>query len=161
MKQIIIILTICTCLEANAQTGIKSFFKPIPKPDLSLKNNSPNKKKEWRPVINLPAFKIVESSRPDAKIDALMLTSTGGGISWQKLEFDTETNKWKSNFSFSPITILVSGNLTAANPIDITYATTVGFFNNLIMFGAGYDLGAVTGRSRIFGLVSIGINLNN
>lgn len=141
----------------------QGFFKPIEKPTAAqiAADRTVAEKSSWRPVVTLPALKLVETSREDAKIDALLLTSTGGGISWQKLKYDEEDEKWKSTFSVSPITILLSGNLSSETPIDISYAATVGFFNNLIMVGGGYDLGSVSGRSRFFGLISIGINFNN
>jgi len=161
MKTTLTIFALTICFIANAQSGLKKFFSPIPNQSYELTDSIETSRNEWRPIISLPAFKILESSRPDAKVDALLLTSTGGGISWQKLKKNDKSGKWESTFSFSPATILISGNLTSSNPIDISYATTVGFFNNLIMFGIGYDLGSVTGRSRVFGLVSIGINLNN
>ena len=157
-----VLLTLASLLVVAACNG-QGLFKPIPAP--STEGPDPTGKvptrSEWRPVVNLPALKLVESSRDDAKVDALLLTSTGGGISWQKLKWDSEEKKWKSTFSISPATILLSGNLSADNPIDISYAATVGFFNNLIMLGGGYDLGSVSDRSRFFGVISIGINFNN
>lgn len=159
MKQLSIIIIMSLSISVSGQNLMKKFFSPIPK--LTQKDFAPATKSEWRPIISLPALKIIQSTRKDAQIDALLLTSTGGGISWQKLKLDNTTNKWNSVFSVSPLTILLSGNLTATNPIDISYATTLGFFNNLLMIGGGYDLGTVTGRSRFFGLLSIGVNLNN
>jgi|SoiMethySBSTD1v2_1073268.scaffolds.fasta_scaffold492002_2 hypothetical protein len=148
------------CLLIAGLSSHSQFFKPIPKPG-GVGVLAVTKKNEWRPNVTIPALKIVESSRENAKADALLLVSTGGGISWQKLTFDAASNKWRSTFSFSPATILLSGNLAADNPIDLSYAMTVGFFNNLLMVGAGYDLGKVEGRSRFFGLLSIGVNFNN
>lgn len=122
----------------------------------------------FRPQVAIPAFKLIESSREDAKIDALVLTSVGGGISLQKIKEVTVTNtngrpeiKSKVEWSWSPITVLFSADSGADNPIDIALATTFGFFNNLVMIGGGYDLGSVTGRSRWFGLLSVGVNFNN
>jgi hypothetical protein len=38
----------------------------------------------------------------------------------------------------------------------------VGFLNNIVQLGAGYELTAVNpSRQRIFGLLSIGVNLTN
>lgn len=165
MRQVIFIigttLVLLIVLKDNVysqERGLKKFFNSIPKPGDRFQDKTKN---EWRPIVALPALKIVESSRSDAKVDALLLTSTGGGISWQRLKFDDDSKKWKSTFSFSPATILLSGNFTADSPIDISYAMTVGFFNNLIMIGGGYDLGSVSGRSRFFGLLSVGISFNN
>lgn len=152
-----------TFLTVHSVSG-QGFFKPIPPPDVQALVDDPVNgavTKEWRPIVNLPAFKLVESSRENAQVDALVLTSTGGGVAWQKLKYDSATKKWKSLISVSPATILLSGNLSANSPIDIAYAATVGFLNNYIMVGAGYDLGTVEGRSRVFGLLSVGINFNN
>jgi hypothetical protein len=151
-------------LNGNAQ-GLKKLFLPIPKPTEKDFKANPQPKWEWRLGVTLPAFKITGSTRPNATVDALLLTSTGGGISWQKLAFKKDDNekegRWKCIFSWSPATILLSGNLTSDHPVDIAYATTLGFFNNLLMIGGGYDLGVVTGRSRFFGVLSIGLNFNN
>jgi len=134
----------------------------MPKPESSLPTEGGEEKRwEWRPIVSLPAFKITESTRPDAKVDALLLTSTGGGISIQKLVYNKEKKRYESSFSWSPVSILLSGNLSADNPIDLSYLTSLGFFNNIVMFGIGYDLGTVSGRSRLFGALSIGINFNN
>jgi len=66
-----------------------------------------------------------------------------------------------SNFSFSPLTVLISGDTAEGSTLDISYATTVGFFNNALMLGLGYDFGQVEGRRRTFFLLSVGINFNN
>lgn len=150
---------------SNEESWFKKFFSPIPSP---IKNTDrlgqvSSEEPKWalRPIVVLPALKLTESTRKDAKLDALLLTSTGGGISYQRLVYNTEDKKYECTFSWSPLTVLLSGNLSSDNPIDLSLATTVGFFNNLIMFGCGYDLGSVGERSRFFGLLSIGINLNN
>ncbi len=163
MKQILFAFAFSCVVSACFGQGLKSFFAPIPKPDEKILPTEGGTKTawKWRPIVSLPALKLTESSRSDAKVDALLLTSTGGGISLQKTFYDKVDKRWKSTFSWSPATILLSGNLSADNPINISYATTVGFFNNLLMIGAGYDLGEVTGRSRFFGVLSIGINFNN
>ena len=162
MKHLLFIIPFLFSSTAYSQSAIDGFFKPIPKPtDQQLFDTDVIKQNKWRPSITLPALKLVESSRDDAVVDALVLTSTGGGISYQMLEYDSKAEKWKSNFSFSPATILLSGNLTSDNPIDISYAMTLGIFDDMIMLGGGIDLGSVTGRSRWFGMISIGVSLNN
>jgi hypothetical protein len=159
MKTLIFIITLLLTLPVIAQS---KFSKPIPKPTaVALVGGAPIKKSEWRPIISIPALKISKSVRDNSIVDTQLLTSTGGGVSWQMLEYDPITEKWKSNFSFSPATILITGDTSGTSSLDISYATTIGFFNNLIMIGAGYDLGNVEGRNRLFGLISIGINLNN
>ena len=137
---------------ANCQ--IKAFFAPIDE-------NVATKKSEWklRPVVNIPAFKVIESNRDNAEVDVLMLSSVGGGISLQNIK--RVNGKPYCNFSWSPVTFLLSGNLASDNPIDLSVATSFGIFNNLIMIGVGYDFGMVENRSRFFGLLSFGINFNN
>src|SRR5690349_5097645 len=86
--------------------GLKKFFAPIPKPASGLPAEAGEEKRwEWRPIVALPAFKITESTRPDTKVDALLLTSTGGGISIQKLAYNQEKKRYESSFSWSPISI--------------------------------------------------------
>ena len=173
----LLIFLSCSLVFSETKTSaVKKFFSPLPPPDRALREPIPDTgpeqpepvaglastKWEWRPTVTLPAFKIVESTREDSKIDVFVLSSVGGGISYQKLKFDDETQRWKSIFSWSPITVLLAGNLNDTDsPLDLSLATTLGFVNNLFMIGAGYDLGRVEDRSRFFGLLSIGINFNN
>jgi hypothetical protein len=151
--------------ENSQKSWLAKFFSSVPPP--APKSDQPglpavgSEKWELRPIVTIPALKITESTREDAKVDVFLLTSTGGGISYQHLKYDDEKKKWYVTFSWSLPTVLLSGNLSADNPVDFSVASTVGFYNNLIMLGGGYDLGAVKGRSRWFGVLSIGINLNN
>jgi hypothetical protein len=116
---------------------------------------------QWRPVVTIPALRLTQSTRANAVVDAFLLTSVGGGLSWQRLRWDPARKRYESTFSVSPATVLLAGRIAGDNTLDVSYATTVGFFNNLLMLGAGYDLGTVKGRSRWFGLLSVGINFNN
>lgn len=163
MKKFYYILFFSLFASISFAQGLKAFFSPIPKPVAKAlpAEGGVEKNWSWRPIVSLPALKITESIRADAQVDALLLTSTGGGISIQKTVYEPATQRWKSVFSWSPATVLLSGNLSADNPINISYVTTIGFFNNLLMIGGGYDLGSVDGRSRVFGVLSIGINFNN
>ena len=157
--------------DSSKKSWIGRFFSSVPPPDTiitppllgySTKSDTTIVKKKWefRPTVTLPAFKLVESTREDSNVDVFVLTSVGGGISLQKLKHDGK--KWKSQFSWSPLTILLSGNLNAEDTsLDLSIASTLGFFNNLLMVGGGYDLGSVKNRSRFFGLLSVGINFNN
>ncbi|MEQ9264596.1 MAG: hypothetical protein RLN81_05205 [Balneolaceae bacterium] len=159
MKKIILLIAFFSISNAAfSQSAFEGFFSPLEKlqDDATEAEKKTNK---FRPVIVLPAFKIVESSRSDAKIDAQVLTSTGGGVSYQMLKYDKDKEAWKSYFTWSPLTILLSGDTD--DSLDVSYATTFGFFNNAVMIGGGYDFGSVGDRSRWFGLISIGINFNN
>lgn len=123
---------------------------------------------KWRPQVTIPIFKGTDSTRPDAKVDVSLLASTGGGISLQNLTIKASNNngqiqnEYYCNFSWSPVTVLLSGNLTEGSTIDPSLISTVGFFNNVILLGAGFNLGEVPNdRSRFMGVFSLGINLNN
>jgi hypothetical protein len=116
---------------------------------------------EWRPVVTIPALRVTQSTRANAVVDAFLLTSVGGGLSWQRLRWNAARRRYDSTFSVSPATVLLAGRIAGDNVLDVSYAATVGFFNNLLMVGTGYDLGTVKGRSRWFGLLSVGINFNN
>jgi hypothetical protein len=167
MKQTIVFIVFFSCLsDVSFAQNLKAFFSPIPKPKTALApGESYEKMWKWRPTVALPALKLIDSDQGDRKLDAFLLASTGGGLSLQQGEFFTDNDqqkRWRCNFSWSPITVLLSGDLSADNPVNISYATTLGFFNNLLMIGVGYDFGDITGRnSRLFGLLSVGINLNN
>jgi len=164
---ILILLSHSLAFSQTEASWIKEFFLPIPPPDSATKLStdrlaSTTPRWEWRPNVTLPAFKLLESSRENSNIDVFVLTSVGGGISYQKLKYDDKSKKWKSIFSWSPLTFLLAGNINDKNTsLDLSVATTLGFVNNLFMVGFGYDLGSVENRSRFFGLLSIGINFNN
>ncbi len=143
----------------------KDLFQPIndniQRGGLPSENNPTGPKWDWQATVTIPALKVVETSRDGAVVDVFLLTSTGGGIVYQKVVRENETSPWRSVFAWSPGTILLSGNLTDSNSaIDIAYAQTIGFFDNKLQFGFGVDLGVVKDRSRFFGLLSIGININ-
>lgn len=93
-----IIIVTLFCLEALAEekkvvagtnTALSRFFDPIPKPELEIKGVQDNTRSEWRPVVAIPALKLIESTRENAQLDALVLTQVGGGVSYQKLEYDS------------------------------------------------------------------------
>lgn len=157
---LLIVLIIGPGVVLGAQGNSRPrFFSSVPL-DGKTKNDV---QWEWRPQITIPALKITKSKRAEAKLDAQILTSVGGGLSLQKLIVVEENGvkRWVSNFSYSSLTVLISGDTAEGSTLDISYATTVGFFNNALMFGLGYDFGRVEGRRRTFFLMSIGINLNN
>jgi len=153
------------CLEGGPQRSpVRRLFSAIPEPrEARLAAVRPESFTcaEWRPVVTIPALRLTQSTRANAVVDAFLLTSVGGGLSWQRLRWDPARKRYESTFSVSPATVLLAGRIAGDNTLDVSYAATVGFFNNLLMAGAGYDLGTVKSRSRWFGLLSIGINFNN
>ena len=96
------------------------------------------------PSITIPPLMLRESVREGAKLDAVLVAGVGGGVAiyWGKV--DPVTGKRGRDFSFSPLTIIMSGNVSqdTANELDIGYAMTVGFFDDLVMTGVGYFLGS-------------------
>lgn len=114
---------------------------------------------EFKPIVQIPAIKVTESTRENAQLDAPFLASTGGGITLQRRIVKNDKNY--ATFSWSPIMILLTGDTSKDDPLDLSFCTTVGFFNNLIQFGGGWDFGEVVGRSRGFLVISAGINITN
>lgn len=114
---------------------------------------------ELKPMIAIPLLKFTESTSEDGALDATFITSSGTGVTYQKTEIVDD--KFNAKYSVSGF-FLVSGSLNDSNlSIDTAVCATFGVWNNRIQFGAGYDLGKVSGRSRFFGLASLGINLTN
>ena len=162
MRILFLALLLALTNPVLGQSAFKSFFSPLPKP-VAVAEGSESKVWRWRPVVALPAIRFTQSAAEDEVLAAGLFTSVGGGISYQHLIVSGEDEaKWKSSFSWSPITLLVSGNFQDGNSnLNLSPCTTVGFFNNLIMIGGGIDLGKKTGPSRLFGVLSIGVNFNN
>lgn len=152
-------LTVQVNLSGQEQRGMFSyFFKPRPvEQGMGLMESPPIW--EFKPTVQIPAIKVTESVRDGAQLDATFLASTGGGITLQKT-IEREKKNY-AIFSWSPVIILLTGDTSKDNPLDLSYCTTIGFFNNLIQFGAGWDFGVVEERSRFFGVLSLGINITN
>lgn len=141
----------------KAQSPFEYFFKPRPIPT-DTQDFGESRKWEFKPTVQLPGLKLVESTRESAEIDAFILTSVGGGITYQNS--GVKNGKNYAFLSFSPM-VLLSGNIAEDGAVlDFSFAGSVGFFNNLLQLGIGRDFGNVpSDRSRIFGLLSIGVNL--
>lgn len=149
--------------EAKKTSKLKRLFRRLPPPG----PDEPTTTWEWRPVITIPALKLTQSVRSGAVADVAVLTSVGGGLSYEEL-VRTRTNvggvevvKTTCPFSISPATFLFAGK-TSDSSLDFSYAATAGFFDNKIMIGVGYDLGKIDDKrpSRFFLLLSVGINFN-
>lgn len=119
-----------------------------------------------KPSITLPAFKIYKSKKENTIADVAVMSGIGGGVSlvWydKKNSIATPLNsktdvKLKSYFTFSPMTVLLRKEAEKGS-IDLSYAMTAGFFDDILMIGIGYDLGEVKDRNRLFLLLSIGAN---
>lgn len=101
--------------------------------------------KDWKlgASITVPPLRVQESIRDNAKVDVVLSSSIGGGLSFMYVKKDPVSGEESRIFSWSPLTILLSGNTTEDfDKVDLAYATTVGFFDDLIMTGIGYNFGS-------------------
>jgi len=104
----------------------------------------------------VPLMKLVESNEPGAKMDVLPVAGLGGGlcIYWT----DVNVLDHKKIVSFNVPMLYYSTRIDDEKKLDLSLAATVGFFDNAIQFGAGYELGKLPyERSRLVGLFSLGV----
>jgi hypothetical protein len=124
------------------------------------------------PSIIIPPFMMRESVRPGAKLDAVLVAGVGGGIALTYQNTNSLTGDTRDIFSWSPFTIIMSGNLSqdTTNEIDVMYATTISFFNGLIVTGPCYQLGnnvieldngSIRALSRWGWLLGFGVSFGN
>ena len=117
-----------------------------------------------RPTVTIPAVRLVRSARAGAELDAQLLSSVGGGVTFESLRWEqpaTGDGRYVADLTWSPATVLFTGRTEGGTTtLDVAWATGVGFFDNRIQVGAGYNFGAVAARQRVFGLLSVGINFN-
>jgi hypothetical protein len=151
MKHTIFALVLVLCIGSIGSASLIDSFR--------MPSELQEGKTVWRlrPTISLPALKITKSLRADAVLDVSVFASTGAGVSLQRIR--DKGGESYCTFSVSPLTVCFAGKVGSEPTIDLAWAATVGFFNNRIMFGIGYDLGSVVKRNRLFGLLSLGINL--
>jgi hypothetical protein len=105
----------------------------------------------------VPLMKIVESSDSYTEMDVVPIAGLGGGlcIYWT----DVNVIDHKKIVSFNVPMFYASTRIDDEKKLDLTVAATVGFFDNLVEFGAGYELGKLPyERSRLVGLFSLGVS---
>jgi hypothetical protein len=158
--------------ELNARSGLSRFFHRLPRPRRTIgsKLGPPGillvpadtiPHGELRPVVHIPALRVTKSTRPDAQLDAAVLTSVGGGASWEQLHWDAPAERWVASWSVGAA-LLVSGNLQDSNAtLDLAPAIVGGLLDNKFQLGVGYNAGSAPTGHRTFLLISIGINFNN
>lgn len=101
--------------------------------------------RRWKlgPSITVPPLMLRESTRPNAKFDVVFTAGVGAGLSFKYVEVDPITGEEITQFSVSPFTVIFSGDLSGeSNNLNVIYAITAGFFRDLIMVGAGINLGS-------------------
>jgi hypothetical protein len=105
----------------------------------------------------IPLFKIVESEGSSSQMDVLPMLGIGGGLTmYWGLKNDPANEKVVSiNFP----TLAMSIRDTEDKKMDLTLIADVGFFDNFIRFGAGYEFGKLEyDRSRFIGVFSLGVS---
>lgn len=119
---------------------------------------------EWKILgsFTLPLLKIMDTKEEGRELQASILTAAGVGFSICYIKgkvTDGEEMKYRA-FSFSPCILLLSGSIEANVKLDVSWAATVGFLNEMILIGVGRDFGKIEGRrSRWFLLFGLGITL--
>lgn len=100
----------------------------------------------WRPIANIAAY---------AEPGNLLMAGVGFG--YQKLTWNTTTQKWVSDWSVSGVAF-AGGSTAPSSPATVMSVGVLGgVLNNLFMLGPIYNFG-----TKQFGVaVSVGINLNN
>ncbi|MFN8366755.1 MAG: hypothetical protein U0Y96_05880 [Candidatus Kapaibacterium sp.] len=165
MKTIIAIVTLgflsVTIVKAG-DDGFTYFWRPK-KLDAKTFAATTEKAWMWKPTVHIPAVKVIESSDTSRLLDAYLLASAGGGLTYQFTESKKVDDVTENYALFSASLIfLLNGKVATEQNLDLALGVTVGGWNNLLELGVGYDFGTViNGRSRVFGLLSIGLNLTN
>lgn len=113
---------------------------------------------ELKPTVQVPALKLRESTRPNAKLDVTAFSSAGAGITFQRTIRKAEKNY--ATISASLIAMF-SATTSPSSLANFGIGITGGLFNNLLQAGIGWDAGEVPDGKRFFGMLSLGINLTN
>lgn len=108
-----------------------------------------------KPSITVPLLQLRESSDSTSKLNVSTMASAGGGVTYER---DVVING--KNYSTMSISVI---ELLADNPPgyrpDFAAGIVAGIYNNVIQFGAGYDFGVITSKSRWFLMAGFGIAL--
>jgi hypothetical protein len=108
-------------------------------------------------LVALPLFKLYQSNRPNTLIDAQVLSSAGGGISFGTYS-KSDGKTVKCDFSISPLILLSGDTSTPGAVLETSVGLTLNFLDNTVQIGGGYDLGDIGSRpSRAFGLLSFAL----
>jgi hypothetical protein len=104
---------------------------------------------EFKPISSIAALKISKGSQ------SLFSPAFGIGVTAER-----SVVKDSLNYSTYSISVLafISDSSVAKTPVNFSPAATIGFLNNHLQVGAGYDFKAPTG-SRFFGLIGYGLNI--
>jgi hypothetical protein len=105
----------------------------------------------------VPLFKIVESEGNTSQMDVLPMLGLGGGLTMYWGLKDDPDNKKVVSINFP--TLAMSLRDSDDKKMDLTLIADVGFFDNFIRFGCGYEMGKLAyERSRFIGVFSLGVS---
>lgn len=144
-------------LAAGSVMG-QSFFKPLPSPKIMhepapapftahLAAVAPDSvMNAWRPITNIAAYGYPGN-----------ILMAGAGLGYQHLVFSSVTQRWTAQWSVNAMGF-AGGSVAPATPASIaSVGILAGVYNNLVMFGPGYNFGT----KQFMAIISIGISLNN
>jgi hypothetical protein len=115
---------------------------------------------EFKPTVQVSATSIRAGATGADPMLVTFLSAAGPALTLQKTVQDANGVNY-AQYSGS-LAFLVTGRTDEGPTFQPAVALTVGFLNNIVQLGAGYELTAVNpSRQRIFGLLSIGVNLTN
>lgn len=148
-------------LIASASIHAQSYITGVYNADFSPESDLMWK---WRPSVVIPAFKARLSNKANTDIDFLLSPQIGGGISISQIKKIKDQNNQDATyrqFSFSPLTCLITNKSGDNNDLALTYAATVALFDDVFVFGLGYDLGDTEKRwQRPHLLLSFGVSID-
>lgn len=142
----------------NTLTGIKLFMvmlllttsaQALP---VDLKNG-------WAADLTytIAALKVVESNRENTPVD--VVPNLGGGVALTIFYANAQIGNYDMLISFNAPEIILTPRFDDETGVDLTIGGDVGFLNNRLRLGVGYELGTQPyERSRWIGLISIGVN---
>lgn len=100
----------------------------------------------WRPITNIAAYGYPGN-----------LLMAGAGLGYQHLVFSSLTQRWTAQWSVNAMGF-AGGSVAPTTAASIaSVGILAGVYNNLVMFGPGYNFGT----KQFMAIISIGISLNN
>lgn len=106
----------------------------------------------------VPLFKLVEAeSGTGASMDVIPMIGIGGGLSFYWGPLDDPDNARTISINFP--TLVMSMREGDEEKMDLMLICDVGFLDNALRVGAGYEFGKLAySRKRMVGVFSVGIN---
>ena len=104
----------------------------------------------------IPLFKIIESEDGGSRMDVVPMIGIGGGLTFYWGPKDDPDNK--KLISINIPTLVLNERETSGTSLDLTLVFDVGFLNNKLRLGGGYEFGKLNySRSRFIAVFSFGV----